>query len=129
MDQLTRKRIVWAGIFSSTFIFLLIAFVLKVPLHASQTLTTNPTITYILFGVELALLVISHFLPKITNISEKSATQIDPIFIISLAMNEMGSIIALFIKIFFNSNQASLALFATTIIAFLAKFPTENKNS
>jgi hypothetical protein len=69
-------------------------------------------------------------LPKIaqTQKSENSKS-IDPIFIISLAINEMGSIIAFFIKIYFNHNEASLALFVATIIAFLAKFPRNSENS
>jgi hypothetical protein len=126
MDQLSRKRIVWAGIFSSTFIFILIAFVLKIAPNNGRTLYLNPAVTYILFGVGVVLLIVSHFLPKITQIqkSEKAST-IDPIFILALAINEMGSIFAFFLKLFFNNSEASLAMFAATIIAFLAKYPRD----
>jgi hypothetical protein len=129
MDQLTRKKIIWAGMFSTTFIFILIAFVLKIPMNSTQTISTNPIIIYILFGIGFALLIISHILPKITEIKIKTRNQIEPIFMISLAINEMGSIVAFFIKMFFNSNEASLALFIATAIAFLAKFPRERENS
>lgn len=126
MDQLSRKRIVWAGIFSSTFIFILIAFVLKIAPNNGKTLSLNPAVTYILFGVGVVLLIVSHFLPKINQIqkSEKAST-IDPIFILALAINEMGSIVAFFLKLFFNNSEASLAMFAATIIAFLAKYPRD----
>jgi hypothetical protein len=130
MDQLSRKRIVWAGIFSSTFIFILIAFVLKIAPNNGKTLSLNPAVTYILFGVGMSLLVVSHFLPKITQIqkSEKAST-IDPIFIIALAINEMGSFVAFFLKLFFNNSEASMAMFAATIIAFLAKYPKDLENN
>ncbi len=129
MDQISRKRIVWASMLSSTFIFIIISFVLKIPLNSNNALSSNPIITYILFGIGFALLIISHFLPKITQAQKADASKtIDPIFIISLAINEMGSIIALFIKIIFNHNQASLALFACAIIAFLAKYPKDSEN-
>ena len=130
MDQLSRKRIIWAAMLNTTLVFILIAYLLVKPLNSNYTLTANPMITYILFGIGFTLLIISHFLPKIAQTQKSETTKsIDPIFIISLAINEMGSIVAFFIKMFFNHNEASLALFAATIIAFLAKFPRNSENS
>lgn len=110
------KLFLWMGLFSSTILYIALAFFLIQPVaDIPQEVTTN----YLFLTIGILSFVLGFILEK--KIDGNEITK----FILGLALNEVAAIMGLMTKIITNHQTHASILFAIAIIGFLVRFPKD----
>ncbi len=123
-------KAIWFAFLSSHFILMALTY-LKDPLESA--IEPNPTNNAIIaaYGVIsiIASAFVVHFMLNARNKTTEPLNEnhIFVPYIISLALNESGAIIAFVLGYVFYEQTLSFAIFALSIIAFAFKFPSNDK--
>lgn len=110
------KLFLWMGLFSSTILYIALAFFLiQPPAGTTLEVTTN----YLFLAIGILSFVLGFILEK--KIEGNEITK----FILGLALNEVAAIMGLMTKIITNNQTHASILFAIAIIGFLFRFPKD----
>jgi hypothetical protein len=111
------KVFLWMGLFSSTIIYILLAFFLIQPsMEIAPTENTN----YLFLVIGITSFLLAFILEK--KIEGNEMTK----FILGLAFNEVAAIMGLVAKIVNNQTTHAFILFAIAIVGFLVRFPKDS---
>lgn len=111
------KLFIWLGLFSSTILYIAIAFFI---LRPSIDPPLDQTFNYIFLGVGLSSFALAFILEK--KIEGNETTK----FIVGLALNEVAAIAGFMTKIITNHQTHASILFAFAFVGFLLRFPKDS---
>jgi hypothetical protein len=132
---MTIKKILWLALFSTQFLFLGLS-LSTTPFTGISLNDPIDPIHVVLMISGFFILLLSVILPRTlktinvpANTTESPEVIVDRTkFILSLALNESASINAFILVFIFKNWTFGAILFTASIIAFLLKFPKEEKN-